>query len=144
MNLRGITAIFLFLAFALIAETAPQADTNQPPAPEYVTEGKELYLTHCVECHNEDGVGEEVPPWGIRHPKFVPGMPLNETSHAWHHTDEQLRTAILNGVPSQQRMPAFRNRLSPKQAMYIVHYIKSLWSQRILACQGPKRNNCMR
>jgi len=70
-------------------------------------------------------------------------MPLNETSHAWHHSDEQLAEVILDGLRRTNRMPAFKLALSEKDAYDIVAYIKSLWSPRIIACQGPKHMSCM-
>jgi len=70
-------------------------------------------------------------------------MPLNDTSHAWHHSDEQLAQTILQGIQRTNRMPAWKNVLTEKQAYDIVAYIKSLWSPRILACQGPKHMSCM-
>ena len=70
-------------------------------------------------------------------------MPLNETSHAWHHSDEQLISSILNGLERTKRMPAFKQFFSEKEASDIVAYIKSLWPSRIVACQGPKHMSCM-
>ena len=65
-------------------------------------------------------------------------MPLNETSHAWHHGDEQLVSIILKGLRRTKNMPSFKGVISEKEAYDIVAYIKSLWSPRIIACQGPK------
>jgi mono/diheme cytochrome c family protein len=70
-------------------------------------------------------------------------MPLNETSHAWHHGDEQLVRIILEGLRKTDRMPALKGIISEKEAYDIVAYIKSLWSARIIACQGPKHMSCM-
>lgn len=118
------------------------AETGQKPDPESVKAGHKLYEQHCQTCHQKDGAGEKPIPWGIRHPAYIPAMPLNETSHAWHHSDENLVQTIMNGIP-QRQMPGWKQVLSEKQAKEIVAYIKSLWSQKILECQGPKHMSCM-
>ena len=118
------------------------AETGKKPNPKAVMLGKMLYEKHCQVCHQKDGVGEKQIPWGIRNPDYITAMPLNETSHAWHHSDEQLVTTIMNGLP-KRNMPAWRHVLSEKEARDIVAYIKSLWSPKILACQGPKHMSCM-
>lgn len=118
------------------------AETGKKPDPESVKLGKILYEKHCEVCHQKDGIGANPVPWSIRNPSYIPPMPLNETSHAWHHSDEQLVHTILNGI-AERNMPAWQQVLSDKEAAEIVAYIKSLWSAKILACQGPKHMSCM-
>ena len=103
-----------------------------------------LYETHCLGCHRQGGVGEPKVPWSIRRPDLIEAMPLNESSHAWHHSDEQLVTMILDGTQrSRQRMPVFRGVLTEADAADLIGYIKTLWSDRILSCQGPAHMRCM-
>lgn len=121
-----------------------RAETGKPPDPESVERGRQLYNSYCIACHKRDGVGEPTVPWSIRRPDLVEAMPLNETSHAWHHGDEQLISIILDGTSrTQVRMPVWRGALSEEQAADLVAYIKSLWSARIISCQGPKHMDCM-
>jgi mono/diheme cytochrome c family protein len=121
-----------------IAQTGVRAD------PATVARGAKLYENNCVSCHRKDGVGEPRVPWSIRRPGLIEAMPLNETSHAWHHSDEQIVATIMDGNRrSRRRMPAFRNVLSMQDATDLVAYLKSLWSDRIVACQGPKHMRCM-
>jgi len=94
-------------------------------------------------CHQEEGVGENPIPSFIARPGYLTAMPLNETSHAWHHTDEQLIHTILNGLQRTGRMPAWKDVITEQQASDVLAYIKSLWSDRILDCQGPKHMSCM-
>ena len=136
------------LFYVLIAEFSiigvAHGETGQKPDSESVARGAALYRTYCVACHKNNGVGEPKVPQYIRHPSFVEAMPLNEASHAWHHSDEQLVTMILDGTPrSRKRMPVWRGILSDGQAADLVAYLKSLWSDRIIACQGPKHMSCM-
>ncbi len=132
------------ILFSLSVTGVTWAETGKRSDPESVARGEQLYNTHCIACHKRDGVGEPVVPWSIRRPGFIEAMPLNETSHAWHHGDEQLINMILDGTPrSRTRMPVLRGILSEQDAAELVAYLKSLWSDRIVACQGPKHMDCM-
>lgn len=102
-----------------------------PPATDAERRGERLFAQNCVGCHGERGIGE-TPRLGQQQP-LAPA--LDETAHAWHHGDEQLIGTILNGGP--QRMPAWRGALSRADAADLVAYIKSLWDERALRCQGP-------
>lgn len=135
---------FVSLLFSLLAAGITQAETGKPPDSISVARGKQLYNTHCVTCHKRGGVGEPTVPWSIRRTDFIEAMPLDETSHAWHHGDEQLIDMILDGTSrSRTRMPIWRNILSEQNAAELVAYMKSLWSDRIVSCQGPKHMDCM-
>ena len=141
-KIRGnsqVVSFFLVIVFSGIVN----AETGHAPDPKAAVSGKKLYEKYCLVCHQKDGVGQEPIPWGIRKPGYLTAMPLNETSHAWHHSDEQLAEMILAGLRRTDRMPAFKPILSEKEAYDIVAYIKSLWSPRIIACQGPKHMSCM-
>ncbi|WP_051301720.1 c-type cytochrome [Sedimenticola selenatireducens] len=136
--MKNITA-----AITLLISQSLLADTGQRPDVQSVAAGKPLYEQYCLSCHKENGVGEKPIPPLIKEPGYLTAMPLNETSHAWHHGDEQLVATILSGLQRTQRMPAFKGTLTEQQASQIVAYIKSLWSDRIIACQGPKHMSCM-
>jgi mono/diheme cytochrome c family protein len=138
----GRSVIHILLAF-LITGIA-EAETGKKPDWKSVVRGKQLYNSYCIACHKRDGIGEPKVPWSIRRRDLVEAMPLNETSHAWHHGDEQLVEIVLDGTPrSRTRMPVWRNSLSEQDAADLVAYIKSLWSERIISCQGPKHMDCM-
>jgi len=139
----GVVRGYAMLMALLVGCGAAFGQTNRPPDPQHVAEGKKLYEKHCIGCHQKDGVGEKDLPVGIRHPKFVPAMPLNDTSHAWHHSDVELRKTILKGLPDPWPMPGFENVITPQQAVLLVAYIKSLWSRETLACQGRRHIACM-
>ena len=133
----------MVLWLAITASGISHAKTGKAPNAKSVAAGEKLYIKYCQSCHQKDGVGETPVPESIRRPGYVSAMPLNETSHAWHHGDKQLVKMILKGLPRTKRMPAWKGVLSEKQADEIVAYIKSLWIPRILACQGPKHMSCM-
>jgi mono/diheme cytochrome c family protein len=144
-RVRGrFLALFLSVGALLWGVTGAMAETGVRPDPAAVARGTALYRSHCISCHREGGVGEPRIPWSIRLPDFIEAMPLNESSHAWHHSDEQLVTMILDGSQrSRRRMPVFRNVLTEKDATDVIAYLKTLWSDRILACQGPAHMRCM-
>ena len=69
---------------------------------------------------------------------------LDSSAHAWHHTDVALQKLILEGSSRTPRMEAWKKTgLSNKEAHDLVAYIKSLWTQRELECQGPNHMQCM-
>jgi mono/diheme cytochrome c family protein len=141
-KIQFISFVLVFLTFFLLNESA-HGETGKPPDPKAVARGAKLYEKHCQGCHQKKGVGETPIPWSIRRPGYLTAMPLNETSHAWHHGDEQLVRIILEGLRKTERMPALKGIISEKEAYDIVSYIKSLWSARIIDCQGPKHMSCM-
>lgn len=134
--------IFIIIIACLLVNSLVLAETGLPPDPQQVIKGKVLYEKHCEVCHQKDGVGENEVPWSIRAPGFIPAMPLNDTSHAWHHGDEQLVKMILEGTRAGGRMPAWKNILTEDEARHLVAYIKSLWGKKALSCQGPKHMSC--
>lgn len=102
--------------------------------------GKVVYDEYCVSCHGIDGVGE-APTQGERVDGLAPS--LDETMHAWHHTDENLRTVIREGTGG--RMPPWGGALSDAQIDDLLAYMKSLWDDVALRCQGPAHmdRNCL-
>jgi len=133
----------IVIVFHLFFGNIVFAETGEMPKLSNVLAGELLYREFCLLCHKEKGIGEPKIPEGIRLPGYYTAMPLNETSHAWHHSDEQLFEIILKGLKRTERMPAFENILSHKDAYDLVAYIKSLWSPRIVSCQGKNHMRCM-
>jgi mono/diheme cytochrome c family protein len=111
---------------------------NRPRGPESAAEkrGEKLFAASCQACHGSAGIGEA--------PQFRKSMQglapaLDDSAHAWHHSDQQLQNTILMGSPvPNSRMVAFEEHLSPDDAADLVAYMKSLWNERALRCQGAK------
>lgn len=143
-NKKLLNSITNSLIGMLALTTIASAETGVRDSPEMVVKGARLYDQFCSACHLKDGIGEPPIPRSIRKPDYITAMPLDETSHAWHHGDEQLIQIILKGTKrSRTRMPALEGILSEEQVRDLIAYMKSLWSDRILACQGPKHMSCM-
>ena len=132
------------IVILLLVTNISSAETGKRDTVEMIERGARLYQQYCIVCHGKDGVGEPPIPWSIRRPDYVTAMPLDESSHAWHHGDDNLIQIILKGTSrSRTRMPTWKGILSVEQASDLVAYIKSLWSDRILECQGPRHMSCM-
>ncbi len=107
--------------------------------------GKVLYEKNCQSCHGIEGVGETYTLQALTDAKYLMAPALDTSAHAWHHTDEALVKIILEGSSRPSRMPAWKDKgLSASDASDVVAYMKSLWTQRELDCQGPKHMQCMK
>ena len=114
------------------------------PRSEEEKRGQGIYTEKCQVCHGVDGVGETYTQQALTDKDYIMAPALDESAHAWHHTDEQLAETILEGSPRTPRMPAGKNSgISAADARDLVAYIKSLWTRRELDCQGPKHMECM-
>jgi len=122
--------------------TTAVAETGDPPDPQAARRGAPLYQKYCQACHGARGVGERLSFSAYVH-REIPASALDDSQHAWHHSDDDLTAFILNGSPRTARMPAWKGTLSEKQVRDIVAYIKSLWGPRAIECQGPKHMSCM-
>ena len=112
--------------------------------PEAIRKGETLFAENCQACHGVKGIGERPDDPNAKDEYGFVAPALNDDAHGWHHPDKQLVQTILNGSPRNERMIAWKETLSEKEAKTIVTYMKSLWSFRSLACQGAKHMACMR
>ncbi|MCW9033522.1 MAG: c-type cytochrome [Alphaproteobacteria bacterium] len=113
---------------------------------ERIGRGEKIYEDNCQACHGVKGVGEKPEdPGAVDEDGLFLAPALNDDAHGWHHPDTQLIDTILNGSPRNERMLPWKdNGLSKNDAQDVVAYMKSLWSFRSLACQGPRHMSCMR
>ena len=89
--------------------------------------GKELYQTHCSECHGPDGEGQAPDPSGL-----LVAPPHNETGHTWHHPDQANYAIVHNGRQAEgvlTPMPGFSEMLTEEEMFSILAYIKTLWQE---------------
>jgi len=135
--------MLLLLMLIALPGGAVQAETGKPPDRQAALRGAKLYQRYCQSCHGKRGVGETVYPWNLGKPGYFPAPALDDSQHAWHHSDDDLDKFILQGSPRTPRMPAWKNVLSEKNVRDIIAYFKSLWGPRAIECQGPKHMSCM-
>jgi mono/diheme cytochrome c family protein len=116
----------------------------QVTTPDVRASGEELYGTYCSVCHGVKGVGENPVDKYAQDEYGYIAPPMDDSGHAWHHTDEQLIRTILEGSQRNPRMAAWKHVLIEDDAIKLVDYIKNLWSPYIREnCQGPKHMQCM-
>ena len=86
-----------------------------------IAKGKESFLTNCVSCHGENGMGDGVLS-GSLDPKPVP-FPLESVEDAyiyWRISEGGMREPFISV------MPAWKTIISEEQIWQIVHYLRSL------------------
>ncbi len=134
---------FSYLVMTLIfLSSGVFAETGKKPDPKAAKRGAKIYATYCQFCHGERGEGEPNITSLLLRPGYALAPALDDSQHAWHHTDEGLVKFILNGSPRTKRMAAFKDIFSEDQVHDVVAYFKSLWGTRALSCQGPKHMSC--
>lgn len=121
----------------------PPAEPALPPMPalraDLIAEGQPLYGQHCASCHGANLEGQ--PNWKTPLPSGkYPAPPHDGSGHTWHHPDALLISIIHDGgngsggtIPSD--MPAFKDKLTPRQIEAVLEYIKSRWSPQHRAYQ---------
>jgi photosystem II stability/assembly factor-like uncharacterized protein len=100
--------------------------------------GEALYGRLCQQCHGASGVGENTTDEILANPNYLRAPMLDDSTHAWHHSDADIVKTIMNGSTRDKRMPAFKEQVSESQARELLGYVKSLWGARALRCQGEK------
>ncbi len=111
---------------------------EREPQSEAAQRGERLFRANCRRCHGERGVGETPDDQALVDPDYLRAPALDDSSHGYHHSDEDMRKTILEGSEREPRMRSFKDRLSEAEIGDLIAYIKSLWGPRALACQGKR------
>ena len=120
----------MFVALLLLSActgSRPSGDTT--PGKAVLESGRVLYAASCQACHgDQQGVGRLA---------LVPSH--DSGGHTWHHPDGQLLQTVLDGTsaireslglpPSDIEMPPFMERLTQKEVLAILSYIKTWWTE---------------
>ncbi len=132
----------LALALSLCAATAAQADHRFEGRD--LAAGAKLYAEYCANCHGT--VLEGQPDWRSPGPDGTyPAPPHDESGHTWHHATGVLLDYTLKGGQAalatrgvtgfRSGMPAFGEVLSEADALDILAFIRSSWSERAKTAQ---------
>ncbi|HUF37006.1 MAG TPA: c-type cytochrome [Anaerolineales bacterium] len=125
-NSQTGTFIGLLVAAALVSSifylggdpAAPPDESffpGQIPGPE-TSHGQELFATTCAPCHGVTAGGNE-----------GAGIPaLNSAGSLWQLTEREILTVILEGTPL---MPGNADLLDEEQALEIIDFLKTLWTE---------------
>lgn len=141
--MKIIAAMCCVIALAACAgatptPAGPPPEPTLPPMPalrtDLIAAGQPLYQQHCASCHGANLEGQ--PNWKKPLPSGkYPAPPHDDAGHTWHHPDALLISIIHDGgngsggaIPSD--MPAFKDKLTPRQIEAVLEYIKSHWSQQ--------------
>jgi mono/diheme cytochrome c family protein len=100
-----------------------EAGKKQNPIPdtdEVVSQGQEVFLGSCAQCHAADGHGDTT----IGHHMTPPAMDLT-SSHVQHWSDAELFWIIQNGV-RLTGMPAWQSTISDDDTWKLARFIRKL------------------
>jgi len=96
-----------------------------------MTEGQQIYVTYCAECHGPEGKGD-----GPLASRLAP-KPGNLVSAATAtKTDEELLRVIANGIPRTAMRP-WNKYLSDDELDHVLAFIRSLVHFRPPALTPP-------
>ena len=124
--LIGIAIALLTISVVGCSSTAPD-DSAYPiqPSQTLIETGRPIYQANCAGCHGDGATPPRLP--------FVPSH--GNDGHTWHHPDRSLVGWILDGTGQPSSMPAFRGKLTESEVRAVLAYIKSFWSDDVLARQ---------
>jgi len=112
------TLPFLFLLVAAVSADGPLPYTRKS-----IARGRQFYLVHCVDCHDQDGKG-------LNRRDFNATAPADLTDpDAWQHgtSAEAIFKSIRDGT--KQDMPPYRGKLQDEQVWHVVNFVRSLWPE---------------
>ena len=91
-----------------------------PATDEVVSQGQEVFLGSCAQCHGPDGRGDT----SIGHSMDPPAMDL-DSPHVQHWSDAELFWIIQNGV-RLTGMPSWKSSISDNDTWKLARYIHNL------------------
>jgi len=122
-----IALIGLGLAIMTVFQLGRGSESEIALSEDEAVRGGRLYISYCAACHGELGQG-----------KIIPEAPaLDNSEHAWHHTDGQLQWIVLLGG---ERMPPFEALLSRRDAVLIIRFVQMWWTAEQFEAQQAVSN----
>ena len=91
-----------------------------PDTDEVVSQGQEVFLGSCAQCHGADGRGDS----DLGRNMAPPAMDLS-SSHVQHWSDAELFWIVQNGV-RLTGMPAWQSSISDTDTWKLAHFIHNL------------------
>src|SRR5436309_7636114 len=107
-------------------QDSAKGGTPKAPLPyttKSIARGKQFYLIHCVECHDQDGKG-----LGRRDFNGTPPADLTNPDEWLHGTSAKaIFLSVREGTKGD--MPAYKDKLQDEQIWHVVNFIRSLWPE---------------
>ena len=117
-------------------ETAKASITLKHNDSVMVNLGQAVYAKNCASCHGLELEGQVN--WRQKDVDgYLPAPPHDETGHTWHHPDSYLFLMTKYGIEEMigksypNNMPAYKGKLTDKEIIAVLSYIKSSWPSRI-------------
>jgi len=144
MEIRLIAGIIVLLIgagvlYVMMPDNGRQTVRVDHTDAQAVALGGEIYKAECASCHGADRAGQVG--WDTLSTKENPLAPPHDGSgHTWQHPDEALFDLTKFGISTiacrtldTDSMPKFEDVLNDRQIVAVLAYIKSGWSEDILA-----------
>jgi mono/diheme cytochrome c family protein len=113
---------FAFLCLALANASFAQASRTNPfpQTRKSIDLGRQIYLKHCVKCH--DRKGKPIVP---EDPGATRPADLTQPKDWVHGTrDHEMFDTLRDGT---EEMPGFKDKLRDEDIWRVIHFLRSLW-----------------
>lgn len=103
-----------------VKQTAPTNKVKRVKDFSQISRGSKVFKQNCASCHGVAGEGK------------TPAPALNGSAHAWHHSNAQNRSTIMNGtIHLGGSMPAWKDKLTEAEIIDVMAWFQSKWSDEI-------------
>ena len=127
LSTDDVTAMAVYLKALPEDKIAPVEMARGPQVDQVMAQGKELYKTHCMECHGADGKG--LPP----HYPPLDGNRAITMAESVNPIRIVLNGGFAPGTRGNPRpygMPPFSHVLNDHEAAAVVSYLRGSWSNQ--------------
>lgn len=127
LSTEDVTAMAVYLK-ALPADKAPPVDMpSGPQVDKVIAQGKDLYGTHCLECHGDDGKG--LPP---HYPPLAGNraITMSESVNAIRIVLNGGFAPGTKGNPRPYGMPPFSHVMNDNEVAAVVSYLRASWGNK--------------
>lgn len=126
-----IRKFYVYCALMLVAGQSIAVTSERWYSAQQLASGEVLFKQNCASCHgqNAEGTADWKTPDANGN---YPPPPLNGNAHAWHHSNELLKSTIQDGgVKLGGVMPGFSDQLSDEEIDSVIAYFQSKWPDDI-------------
>ncbi len=102
-----------------------QAVEFDPPSPESVRLGEQIFVANCAVCHGIQGEGDGPNAGALPYP------PPRLGDHVPFHGNNTLFLWVSDGLPSDadiKIMPAFKTLLTEDERLAVVDFLRATWT----------------